>query len=82
MPAVNLLACVMIAAILNTPAIVMSGGPTLNHVQEQAHGEVVNLLGIWRGASFADRARALASPVKERDVATRILTWQRKREGH
>ena len=54
MPAVNLLACVMIAAILNTPAIVMSGGPTLNHVQEQAHGEVVNLLGIWRGASFAD----------------------------
>jgi hypothetical protein len=32
MPAVNLLTCVMIAAILNTPAIVMSGDPTLNHV--------------------------------------------------
>ena len=46
-------------------------------------GEVLNLLGIWRGASFADliSERALARPAKEHPKATRIPASQHTREG-
>ncbi len=50
-------------------------------------GEVLDLLGIWRGASFADpiphglwRARQRSTP-NEYPMVTRIPASQRTREG-
>src|SRR6201981_5682 len=46
-----------------------------------AQGEVLKLLGIWRGASLAsNQQRALAGPAKEHPMTTRLPASQRTRE--
>ena len=51
------------------------------HLGDRAGGEVLKLLGIWRGASFAcESSKGFGKPGKERPVVTRLPASQRTRE--